>query len=188
MSVKIPDDFDVRKQVLDVCETDILDKHKIQITNWCKFRHTIAVGTESSRLKSTGGPVSDDVRDSCLSLGRSQYEVITSLGCTSFCLPISSNWQSVLALRFAYKSFYFHLGCLLQRLRAPRAEIAAKPLASSGRLIELSGFVETLRRLGLPSDKCDRAQIDVPRNPRNSSFAHVGRNFACPTDSDRDCR
>ena len=129
MAIKIPEDFDARKQNLDGCEADIRDTLGLHITNWCKFRHAIRVGTDSSALLPISGSVRDEVRDAYLALGKSHYEVVTSLGCAKLCTVGAQVPHTMLMFRQASKSFYFHVGCLIDNLARlifiindPRAE------------------------------------------------------------------
>ncbi|MBU0519685.1 hypothetical protein KJ564_12215, partial [bacterium] len=79
MARKIPDDFDVSKEKLVTFETIIRDDLKLNIENWAKFRYTINVGTMAKNLKGRGY-IKVGVKDAYRELGKSHYEVVTSLG------------------------------------------------------------------------------------------------------------
>ena len=64
MAIALPHNFDVQSELLDECETSVRDRLQLTITNWCKFRHVIAVGTESKRLRFKSGVVNLDVCES----------------------------------------------------------------------------------------------------------------------------
>ncbi len=112
-----PEHLTGNESPLDPCEMIIRDDLSLSITNWRRFRHTIRVGTDSSHLRSVSSPLIHEVRESYLSLGKSHYEVITSLGCAKICVLTAEQTNiDMLLFRHLQKSFYFHLGCLLDNL------------------------------------------------------------------------
>lgn len=113
MGVTIPVDFDYMKESLVYNEVIIRDVFRLKVENWVKFRHAIAVGTETCHLK--GPNVSDEAKDAYLSLGKCHYEVVCSLGYTY------KSFQDVyienpFVCEKAIKEFYFHGGALLDIL------------------------------------------------------------------------
>jgi hypothetical protein len=118
MAVKIPNSFDFRKEKLDSRETFIRDQLKLNIENWARFRYTIHVGNDASCLQSKVGPVDQDVRQTYIELGKSHYEVVTSLGCVKLSFDGIEGLASPEILEFKkyIKDFYFHAGCLLDNL------------------------------------------------------------------------
>ena len=117
MVLHIPADFNARTQQLDVNETFIRDELNLQIENWARFRHTINIGNDASNLHSVQ-PVSGDIQEAYRELGKSHYEVITSLGCIKLSLEEIKKCPLLHRLQFkkSVKDFYFHSGCLLDNL------------------------------------------------------------------------
>jgi hypothetical protein len=113
MAVAIPADFDYLKESLTYTETVIRDVFRLKVENWVKFRHTIAVGTETSHL--IGTCVSDEAKDAYLSLGKCHYEVVCSLGYSAKAF-YDAHIENPFACGKAIKDFYFHGGALLDIL------------------------------------------------------------------------
>ena len=113
MPMPIPKDFDYHQLVLDPLESFTRDAFGLNIENWAKFRHTIAVGTDPDHLKGTS--VSDDLKSAYRELGKCHYEVVRSLG---FCyLALSQfNFGNFFVQEKSIKDFYFHAGVLLDNL------------------------------------------------------------------------
>ncbi len=117
MAIKIPAEFDVTMIDLDPIETRIRDSLRLDITNWAKFRHTINIGANAGVLSSPI-PIPNQVKQAYLEMGKSHYEVITSLGCVQLSLDIArqAHPEDYLLFKKSYKDFYFHNGCLLDNL------------------------------------------------------------------------
>lgn len=113
MGVAIPVDFDYLKESLVYNEVVIRDVFRLKVENWAKFRHTIAVGTETSHL--IGICVSDEAKDAYLSLGKCHYEVVCSLGYSAKAF-YDAHTENPFACEKAIKDFYFHGGALLDIL------------------------------------------------------------------------
>jgi len=114
----VSEDFDYKNCNLDLSERYIRDNLGLDIENWAKFRHGIYVGTDSKVLKPRKN-VTKDVKETYLELGKSHYEVITTLGYLKISMlaiedQISAK-QSFLVFKLC-KEFYFHSGCLLDNL------------------------------------------------------------------------
>lgn len=113
MSVAIPADFDYLKESLIYTEMVIRDVFRLKVENWVKFRHTIAVGTETSHL--IGTCVSGEAKDAYLSLGKCHYEVVCSLGYSAKAFS-DVQTEDPFGRGKAIKDFYFHGGALLDIL------------------------------------------------------------------------
>jgi hypothetical protein len=118
MAVSIPTGFNVKRVGLDPLEKRIRDKFGLNITNWAKFRHTIKIGTNANVLSSPVPPIADQVKQAYLEMGKSHYEVITSLGSARLSLDqtIKAHPKNHLLFKKSCKDFYFHIGCLLDNL------------------------------------------------------------------------
>jgi hypothetical protein len=117
MARPLPPDFTVQAQQLDPYESYIRDQLALNITNWARFRYVINVGTNSDNLLGRA-TVAKEVKESYCELGKSHYEVITSLGNARLAWYKTACHianQSVL-FRMSAKEFYFHTGCLLDNL------------------------------------------------------------------------
>lgn len=117
MALKIPIDFDYKSIPLDPLELKIRDELKIDISFWAKFRHNINVGTNSSLLYSKS-LIASEVKECYVELGKSHYEVVTSLGATKMSLinVIKSTSTDELLLKKSFKEFYMHAGSVLDNL------------------------------------------------------------------------
>src|SRR5438128_1714026 len=113
MPIPIPTDFDYHQQPLDVLEMFTRDAFGLNIENWAKFRHAIAVGTDPEHLKGTS--VSDDLKGAYRELGKCHYEVVTSLGFCHLAL-LQYNLGNLFVQEKSLKDFYFHAGALLDSL------------------------------------------------------------------------
>jgi hypothetical protein len=117
MAIAIPADFDFRTIPLDVNEQYIRDTLGLDIEYWAKFRHVINIGVDATNLHSLGeSPITDNVKSAYRELGKSHYEVITSLGCTALSLQAARNADNLLMFQKSCKDFYFHAGCVLDNL------------------------------------------------------------------------
>lgn len=118
MAIPIPVDFDVVAVDLDPLESRIRDEFGLNITNWAKFRHTIHIGTNADVLSSPAPPIANQVKQAYLEMGKSHYEVVTSLGSAWLSLDqaTQAHPQNHLLFKKSYKDFYFHCGCLLDNL------------------------------------------------------------------------
>mgnify|MGYP000984663830 CR=1 FL=1 len=117
MAVAIPADFDFRLIPLDVNELYIRDVLGLKIEHWAKFRHAINIGNDASNLYSTGATLaSDNVKSAYRELGKSHYEVVTSLGYAVMSLQIARGDNHLLMFQKSCKDFYFHAGCILDNL------------------------------------------------------------------------
>jgi hypothetical protein len=113
MGVAIPPDFDYRKELLNYNELIIRDVFRLRVENWTKFRFSIQVGTETTRLR--GQNVSEESKDAYLSLGKCHYEVICSLGYAYKSFQ-DTHIENPFICEKAIKEFYFHAGALLDIL------------------------------------------------------------------------
>lgn len=117
MSLKIPIDFDYKSIPLDPLELKIRDELMVDVSCWSKFRHSINVGTNSSSLHSNSS-IASEVKESYIELGKSHYEVVTSLGATKISLDnvIKSINKDGLLFKKSFKEFYMHAGSVLDNL------------------------------------------------------------------------
>lgn len=116
MAIPIPNNFDYKLIALDPIETEIRDSLDINIENWAKFRHVIAAGTDSKSLRSNLN-ISSDIKNSYLELGKSHYEVVTSLGIAKLSLnSLLRSPANTLQFKKDLKEFYFHAGSILDNL------------------------------------------------------------------------
>lgn len=115
MAIRIPKNFNIATQSLDSKETFIRDSLGLNIANWAKFRLAINIGTKANVLKSiNGSSISRDVKLSYIELGKSHYEVITSLGCAKISLNELLNDSSRgITFNKNIKDFYFHAGRMI---------------------------------------------------------------------------
>ena len=118
LAIKIPRNFSVAREQLDANEQIIRDLLKLDVTNWAKFRYTIAVGNNANRLISKNqSSIPDDVKEAYRELAKSHYEVVTSLGAARVSYDLSvATIDNPLFLKKSTKDFYFHIGCLLDNL------------------------------------------------------------------------
>lgn len=117
MALKIPINFNVHTQGLDVNETLIRDHLNLQVENWARFRYTINIGNDASNLHSKTS-IAEEVKEAYRELAKSHYEVVTSLGRAKLSLQMASWYPTIHFLLFtkSVKDFYFHAGCLLDNL------------------------------------------------------------------------
>ena len=117
MAKKVPSSYNYKEEALDPIEKKIRDELIINIENWAKFRHTIDVGVNSNSLKSDL-PISNDVKNCYLELGKSHYEVVTMLGATKISIDYAtlSENQNHLVFKKSFKEFYLHAGAVLDNL------------------------------------------------------------------------
>lgn len=118
MAIPIPSDFDFRTIPLDSNETFIRDELGLNIDHWARFRHAIGIGLEADNLHGKhGAPVTENVKAAYRELGKSHYEVVTSLGYVALSLELAKdNQKNLLMFQKSCKDFYFHAGCLLDNL------------------------------------------------------------------------
>lgn len=118
MAIPIPSDFEFRTIPLDDNETFIRDQLGLNIDHWARFRHAIGIGLDAANLRGKHGvPVTDNVKSAYRELGKSHYEVVTSLGYAALSLGLARNHQkNLLMFQKSCKDFYFHAGCLLDNL------------------------------------------------------------------------
>jgi hypothetical protein len=118
MAIPIPSDFDFRTIPLDENETLIRDALGLNIDHWARFRHAIGVGLDAANLRGKYGvPVTENIKSAYRELGKSHYEVVTSLGYIALSLALARNGQeNLLMFQKSCKDFYFHAGCLLDNL------------------------------------------------------------------------
>jgi hypothetical protein len=149
MAISIPLDFDVNLINLDPLESRIRDEFRLEIGNWIKFRHTINIGTNAEVLSSPILPIANEVKQAYLEIGKSHYEVVTSLGNARLSLDLATQAHpgDHLLFKKSYKDFYFHNGCLLDNLARliyivvdPQGA-TAKYLAAKGRKLRRGHFI-----------------------------------------------
>jgi len=118
MAIPIPSDFDFRTIPLDDNEIFIRDQLGLNIDHWARFRHAIGIGLDADNLHGEhGAPVTENVKSAYRELGKSHYEVVTSLGYIALSLDLARNSQeNLLMFQKSCKDFYFHTGCLLDNL------------------------------------------------------------------------
>lgn len=118
MAIPIPSDFDFHTIPLDDNERFIRDELGLNIDHWARFRHAIAIGLDAGNLRGKhGAPVTDNAKSAYRELGKSHYEVVTSLGYIALSLELARNSKkNLLMFQKSCKDFYFHAGCLLDNL------------------------------------------------------------------------
>jgi len=117
MAILIPSDFDFRIISLDDNEAFVRDELGLNIDHWAQFRHAINVGIDANNLRGEhGSSVTENVKSAYRELGKSHYEVVTSLGYAALSLVLAKNSQNLLMFQKSCKDFYFHVGCLLDNL------------------------------------------------------------------------
>jgi hypothetical protein len=135
MTIPTPPDFDYREvEHLDIGEVMARDVFGLNVENWAKFRHSIAIGNDASHLK--GGSVPDDVKDAYRELGKCHHEVVSSLAyCRLSLSPLP--FGNLFVIQKSIKDFYFHGGALLDNLSriiyiVNIADAASKKTGSGG--------------------------------------------------------
>ena len=117
MAIPIPDNFDVNAQLLDANESFIRDQLGLDVGNWARFQYAINVGVNADNLHFRSGAVVESVSEAYRELGKSHYEVISSLGSAKLLLDSAIQVGSNdLLIRTLSKALYFHIGCLLDNL------------------------------------------------------------------------
>ncbi|MBK5277235.1 MAG: hypothetical protein JJE09_00060 [Bacteroidia bacterium] len=118
MARSIPSQFNYLDEDLDENETLIRDTLKLSIENWAKFRYAINIGIDSSVL-SAEITIDDKIKQAYRELGKSHYEVVTSLGNTHLAFLDAEKHQykrGHILFTKPVKEFYFHIGILLDNL------------------------------------------------------------------------
>ena len=94
MAIPIHSDFDFKTKSLDINETFIRDELGLNIDHWARFRHAIHIGINANNLRSKhGAQVTENVKSAYRELGKSHYEVVTSLGYVVLSLELARNNQ-----------------------------------------------------------------------------------------------
>jgi len=113
------DNIDPFRAKLDPIETLGRDHHRLNLNEWIRFRHAIAVGNDAAELLPQGGKsISEELKIEYQTLGKSHYQSVVHPVSAYQCLEIVrrgpptelAEWGTYFR---AQPEFYFHIGACL---------------------------------------------------------------------------